>query len=368
MNGPAKTSKIAVIAGDGIGPEIFNQVIKIVEVLNQFGNINLKITKLPYSAEHYLVTRVAIPDEFITELVKNYDAILVGPLGDPRIPDGRHAREIIMGLRNKLDLFLAYQRVKVYAPWMCPLNNSSVKMSDFYILRENIEGSILKPGGNFYRNTADEIVTQTFLYTGKAIERLLQNVFEFLRNHGLKKIVLAHKNNVMPQLHELWLRKFEEQVARFPDISSEAVHIDALIYELLNDPDRYETICAPYEIADTLYSTGLFLQGGYGLAHVCEINPGKIGTFRILQGSAVKIAGHNRANPFGAFLAFIELLKFIEAHKLAAAVEKAVTQALQKHLVTIDMGGLIGTEEVGNYVCEFVQEQLADDQFSGADA
>jgi 3-isopropylmalate dehydrogenase len=274
-NVPSKTSKIAVIAGDGIGPEIFNQVIKIVEVLNQFGKINLKITKLPYSAEHYLVTRVAIPDEFITELVKNYDAILVGPLGDPRIPDSRHAREIIMGLRNKLDLFLAYQRVKGYAPWMCPLNNSSVKMSDFYILRENIEGSILKPGGNFYRKTADEIVTQTFLYTGKAIERLLQNVFEFLRNHGLKKIVLAHKNNVMPQLHELWLRKFEEQVARFPDISSEAVHIDALIYELLNDPNRYETICALMKLPILFIVPAYFFRADMVWLMFVKLTPGK---------------------------------------------------------------------------------------------
>jgi len=358
MNSASRTKKIAVIAGDGIGPEIINQIIKVIDVLNQFGQTILILTKLPYSAEHYLKTRVSIPDEFIAELGKNYDALLLGPLGDPRIPDGRHAREIISGIRNQLDLFLSYQRIKVYDPWMSPLKNAAETATNFLIVRENIESSAPKPGGSLYRGTENEIVTQSFFYTQRVIDRFFQSAFELVRRNGSKKIVLAHKNTIMTHLHELWLRDFQGKATQYPEISTEPIHIDALLFDLLSEPQKYEVIAAPAEIADVICNAGLFLQGGYGLAHVCEINPGKFGAFRITQSAAVKMTGHNRANPFGGLLATLEMLRFLDLNEMANIVDNSIAQTLQKHLVTIDMGGLIGTEEVGNYVCEFIQEQF----------
>lgn len=358
MDITSKARKIAMMAGDGIGPEITKQVVKVLEVIKQSDQIDLTVTQLPYSADYYLQTAVSIPAEFITELEKSYDAILIGPLGDPRIPDGRHARDIILGLRNQLNLYFSYQRVKVYDLWMSPLKNPSEALADFYVIRENIESSAPKPGGGIYRGTEKEIVTQSFIYTRANVDRLIQKTFEFAQSRGVKKVVLAHKNILMSHLHELWLRSFQEKAGDFTEISAEALTIDALLLDLLSDPLKYEMIVAPAEIADMIYDAGLFLQGGYGMAHMCEINPDQIGAFRITQGSATKIAGHNRANPFGAFIATIEMLKFLKLPEMAEIVERALTQTLQKHLVTIDMGGLIGTEEVGNYLCEYIKEQL----------
>jgi len=354
----SKSWKIAVIAGDGIGPEILKQVIKVLESLKRYKQIDMTTTQLPYSANYYLQTNVSIPDEFIAELDKNYDAILIGPLGDPRIPDGRHAREIILGIRNKLDLYFSFQRVKVYDPWMSPLKNPTEAMANFYIFRENIESSALKSGGGLYSGTEKEIAIQSFIYTRQNVDRFIQKSFEFASNLNLKKIVLAHKNTIMPHLHELWLNIFREKAVKFTEITADSLNIDALLLDLLSDPLKYEAIIAPAEIADIIYDAGLFLQGGYGLAHMCEINPGKIGAFRITQGSTVKMVGHNRANPFGAFLATIEMLKFLGLNEMADIIEQALSQVLQKHLVTIDMGGLIGTEEIGNYLCEYIREQF----------
>ncbi|OQC46039.1 MAG: putative tartrate dehydrogenase/decarboxylase TtuC' [Candidatus Marinimicrobia bacterium ADurb.Bin030] len=354
-----KSRKIAVIAGDGIGPEIIRQVVKIFEVLKNYSQIDLAVAHAPYSAEYYLNTKVAIPDEYIAELEKNYDAILIGPFGDPRLPDGRYAREIIWGIRNKLDLFFGYQRVKVYDSWMSPLKNTQEGLADFYIIRENLESINPKPGGSYYRDTNKEIAIQSSIYTRQNIDRFIQQAFEFAGKRNYKKVVLAHKNTLMTNLHELWLKIFQEKITAFPEINADVMNIDALLFELLSDPAKFEIIVAPGDLADSIYTAGLFLQGSYGMAHICEINPVKIGAFRIAQGSAVKIAGHNRANPLGAFIATIEMLKFLELDEAAEAVERALIQILQKHLVTIDMGGLIGTEELGNYFCEFLKEQLS---------
>ncbi len=358
MSPTTRNIKIAVIAGDGIGPEIINQVGKIADVLNLTGMVNLILTKFPYSADHYLQTRVAIPDEFIAELEKNYDALLIGPLGDPRIPDGRHAREIIYSIRNKLDLYFSYQKLKVFDTWMNPLKNAEEKSFNFILARENIESGAPKPGGNLYRGTTHEIVTQTIIYSRRGVERFIQSVFETANKYGMKKVICAQKNSIFTHLHELWQRTFQEAARSFPAINADTAPVDTIIYDLLDDPGRFEMIAAPAESADIFYTAGLFLQGGPGLAYLCEIDPGRFGAFRIMQGSAVKIAGHNRANPFGAFLATAEMLRYLGLAELAMAVENAVTRALQRHLVTIDMGGLIGTEEVGNYLCEFIQEQF----------
>jgi len=292
------------------------------------------------------------------ELERNYDAILIGPLGDPRVPDGRHAREIILGIRHKLDLYFGYQRIKVYDSWMNPLKNSADSGIDFFLIRENVESSLPKIGGNLYRGTDNEIATQSFLYTRRAVERFIRTAFQFARDNGRHRIVLVHKNTLMTHLHELWIRIFQETATTFPEAESEIVTIDTLMYDLLNDPGKFEVIVAPELIADLIADVSLFLQGGYGLAYISEINPGIIGTFRITQNSAVKMAGHNRANPFGAMLATIDLLRYLDLKESADVVEKAVSQTLCKHMVTIDMGGIIGTEEVGNYVCEFITEQL----------
>lgn len=358
MSGFVKTAKIAIIPGDGIGPEIINQALKIFEALQQKIKLPIEYVQFPYNADYFLKTHIALPDAFLEELQKSYNAVLVGTLGDKRIADNRHAKEIINKMRYKLDLFLAVNRVKIYGMRYFPLKKDHLGPVDILLLRENYESSQPRLGGSIYAGTTQEIVHQTFIETQQAVRRFLQTCLKYCQQNGRNRVILIHKNNLYPYSYDLWAKVMQEECAN-TSISFELMHADILLYELLENPDKHNSIICPGIFGETIYTSLLFLQGGFGFAHIAELNPDNIGVFRITQSSSPGLVGRGFANPIGVFLTVIEMLYYLDMSAAADIVEKALQNLLMKHIVTIDLGGMIGTEEVGNYLVDFINEEIA---------
>lgn len=349
--------RIAVIPGDGIGPEIIAQTEKVVDVLNKKYNSGIELTKFPYSADYFLETGVTLPDEFIKEVEKNYNAILVGTLGDPRVPDMRHVREVILGLRQKLDLYVYMQPVKLYEEWLCPFKDVKCSEVDFVLFRENSEGCYVKSGGFLKKNTKEEVAIQTSISTYKGIERIIRAAFDFCYREEKKNICLVDKRNVLVYTHDLWRRVFKSIADGYQSIAVNYLSIDNAMVQVVKNPAKFDVIVTCNLFGDIMSDTFAHLQGGYGLAFYCNINPGKkSGMFAPLLGSAPRHAGHNTGNPLGAVLALQYLLKFLNLDKEAKVVEDAVINTLSNHWTTMDLGGIIGTEEVGNYIVSSITE------------
>ena len=353
-----KRFRIAVIPGDGIGPEIIAQSLKVINMLNKKYDSRIETTRFPYSTEYYLQTGVVLPDEFVIELEKNYDAVLIGTLGDPKISGMKHAWEMILGLRSKLNLFLNIQTVKLYEEWLCPLKNIQSENVDFMIFKENREGFYANSGGFLKKGTDEEVAIQSSVYTHKGIERFIKEAFGFSQKMGRRNICLVDKSNILSYTHDLWKRIFSQVANEFPDMETSHLYIDTAALHIMQDPSKFDVMLTTSICGDILSNIGIFLQGGHGLAFSCDINPGVIGVFRTIQGSATKHAGHNTANPIGAILAVRRMLQYLELDNEAEMLEQSVLNSLHNHWVTMDLGGIIGTEEVGDYIISFIEEKF----------
>ncbi len=353
-----KRFRIAVIPGDGIGTEIIAQSLKVIDTLNKKYNSEIETTMFPYSAEYYLQTGVALPDEFVKELEKNYDAALIGTFGDPRIPDMKHAKEIILGLRSKLNLFLNIQTVKLYEEWLCPLKNIQSEDVDFVIFKENREGFYADSGGFLKKGTDEEVAIQSSVYTYKGIKRFINETFKFSQKMGRRKICLVDKSNMLSYTHDLWERVISQVANEFSDIETSHLYIDTAAVHMIQEPSKFDVVLTTSICGDILSNIGIFLQGGNGLAFSCDINPDVLVVFRTIQGSAVKHAGHNTANPMGAIFAVKRMLQYLGLSNEAKVLEHSIINAFKNHWVTMDLGGIIGTEEVGDYIISFIEEQV----------
>ncbi|MCF7803482.1 MAG: isocitrate/isopropylmalate dehydrogenase family protein [Candidatus Marinimicrobia bacterium] len=348
--------KIAVIPGDGTGKEVTREATKVLETLTDLNLIQFEITTFQYGADHYLETGIGLPDEAVEEFRKNYDAILMGSLGDSRIPNMAHAREIILKLRNKLDLYINERWIKVLDPELYPLNYGNPEKVDFHIFRESTEGAFVAAGGATYEHTEKEIAVQEMLYTRKGVERIIRYAFEYAVDHGMQKVTMADKSNVLRFTDGLWLRVFREVSEEFEEqVTSSHVYIDHLAYELLKRPQEFQVIVTTNLFGDILSEIGAVLQGGLGLAASGNYNPGEIGVFKSIHGSAQNIAGKNIVNPFGAILSIQLMLEFFGKPKLGLLIEDAVKQCLRNGLVTRDLDGSLGTQEVGDSLCQILE-------------
>src|SRR5438067_1322302 len=340
--------RIAVVPGDGIGPEVIDQGMRILEKLNEQRGLGLEFTRFNWSADEYLRTGVSMPLGAMDDLRVNYDAVYLGAFGDPRIPDMKHAADILLGMRFQLDLYVNYRPVKLLHDRLSPLKEK--KKIDMVIFRENTEGAYVGMGGNFKKGTSEEIAVQEDVSTRKGVERIIRYAFEFAKTSGRKSVCMSDKNNVMRFGGDLWLRTFEEVSKEYPDIEHFHMFVDALTMQMVRAPEMFDVIVTNNMFGDIVTDLGAALQGGLGMAASGNIHPGRVSLFEPIHGSAPKYAGKDVANPIGAILTAAMMLEYLGHAAESAIIESAVIAAIDANETTHDLGGNVGTRAAGEAV------------------
>jgi len=337
-------NRIAVIPGDGIGPEVIAQAVKVLQAL---GGVDLH--HLPWGADHYLSTGETVPAGGY-DLLRSFDAVLIGALGDPRVLDNRHAREILLGTRFELDLFVNYRPVRLLDARLCPLKDRTPADVDFVVLRENTEGLYVGVGGRFKAGTSDEIAVQEEINTYKGVHRIIRHAFDVARARARRSVCMADKSNAMQEGHALWQRVFREVSAEYPDVSARHLYIDALAMMLVQDPRQFDVIVTNNLFGDIIKDIGGALQGGLGMAASANLHPGRTSMFEPVHGSAPPLAGRDQANPIGAALSTALMLDTLGRHDDAKRINRAVESAVLDGAVTRDAGGKLGTKAAGDAI------------------
>ena len=341
--------RIAVIPGDGIGVETTAEAVKVLRTVADVYGRPIEMEMLPWSAEHFLKTGVTIPADGYA-MLREFDGIFIGALGDPRVPDNRHARDILLGTRFELDLYVNYRPVKLLDARLCPLKDRTPADVDFVVLRENTEGLYVSVGGRFKAGTEDEVAIQEELNTYKGVHRIVRHAFEFAKATGRRRVCMADKSNAMTQGHALWQRVFRELAPRYPGIEPRHLYIDALVLLMVQNPAQFDVIVTNNLFGDIITDLGAALQGGLGLAASGNLHPGRTSMFEPVHGSAPPLAGKNIANPMGAILSASLMLDYLGWHQEAAAIDAAVQDAVTTNQGTQEIGGALGTRETGDYI------------------
>ncbi|KPJ98000.1 MAG: hypothetical protein AMS20_16530 [Gemmatimonas sp. SG8_28] len=356
---------IAVIPGDGIGPEVIDAALPAIEAAARVEGATLRFERLPFGAEHFLSTGETLPDDAFAHLRDDVDAIVVGALGDPRVPGNEHARDILLGLRFRLDLYVNFRPCKLLHPDLCPLRPRTSeprqagdepdgrRAIDFVIFRENTEGVYLGRGTEEGVGTPDETRIAHEVHTASNVDRILRAAFTWAREHGRTRVTMSDKSNAVPA-HRLWGRLFSEVGADFPEIEQEHRYVDALAMELVRSPERFQVIVTNNLFGDILSDLGAELVGGMGLAASANLHPGHAGLFEPVHGSAPAIAGRGVANPLAAVLTGSLMLGHLGLSGGAEALESAVRAAIARGVTTPDLGGRATTGEVGAWIAERV--------------
>src|SRR5688500_12289138 len=292
-------STIAIIRGDGIGNEVSGEAAAVLRAVGDRCGRRFDRATLPRGADYYLETGVTIPADGYDTL-RGFDAIFIGALGDPRVPDNRHARDILLGTRFELDLYVNQRPVRLLDERLCPLKGRTRDEVDFVVFRENTEGLYVGIGGRFKPGTDDEVAVQEEINTFKGVNRIVRHAFEYARSSGRRKVCMADKSNAMQQGHALWQRVFKQVASEYADVEATHYFIDALAMYLVRDPSEFEVIVTNNLFGDIVTDLGAQLQGGLGLAASGNIHPGRISMFEPVHGSAPPMAGRNVANPAGA--------------------------------------------------------------------
>jgi len=335
---------VAVIAGDGIGPEVIAAAIPVLDAVATKGGFALEWERLPYSADHYLKTKETLPDAAFRHLRDDVDAIFLGALGDPRVPGNEHARDILLGLRFRLDLYINFRPVTLLHPSLTPLKTTAP--IDFVIFRENTEGVYLARG----KQGPDEFIAEE-VNTPRGVERIIRAAFDWAKAHGKTRVTMSDKANAVPA-HRLWQEKFKAVAAEFSGITTEHRYVDALALELVREPERFEVIVTNNLYGDILSDLGAGLVGGLGLAASANLHPGRAGLFEPVHGSAPPLAGKGVANPMAAILTGALMFEQLGHADSARRVERAVKDALAAGVRTPDLGGKANTRDAAAAVME----------------
>jgi len=343
--------RIAIIPGDGIGIEVAPEATKVLHTLIRSKNLPLELATFDWGAEKYLREGISLPEGALEMLRRDFHAIFIGAVGDPRLPSMKHAADILLGIRFGLDLYVNERPVKLLDARLCPLKNRTEQDINLVIFRENTEGLYVGMGGNFKRGTPDEVAVQEDVNTRKGVERILVYAFEFARRHRLKRLCMSDKSNALPFGHGLWQRTFAEVRQHYPEIDSRHLYIDTLAMEMVRDPSQFEVIVTCNMFGDILSDLGAQLCGGLGLAPSGNIHPGAVSMFEPVHGSAPNLAGKDLANPMAAILTAGLLLEHLDFPEAARQIENAVAQAIHEDKTTPDLGGTLGTREVGDWIC-----------------
>ena len=350
--------RIAVLPGDGIGREVIAQAVRVLEA----AEVPLTLKSFDWGADRYLTDGVTVPPDGFSMLGRDFDAILVGAFGDPRVATNIHAKEILLGLRFKMDLYANVRPVRLMDSSLCPLKGIDPRDVDFVVIRENTEGVYVDAGGVFKQGTADEVAIQEDINTRKGVERIIRYAFEYCRTHtkldGAKRsrVLICDKSNAMTHAGGLWQRVFKEVQKEYPEIKADHMYVDALCMHMVRDPRQFDVIVTNNMFGDIITDLAAGLQGGLGMAASGNLHPGKTSMFEPVHGSAPPLAGKNVANPFGAILTAAMMLEHLGLSNEAARIEAAVLEAVRQKKTTTDIGGKLGTKEAAEFVVSLIEK------------
>ncbi|MCC6622187.1 MAG: isocitrate/isopropylmalate dehydrogenase family protein [Deltaproteobacteria bacterium] len=342
-------ARVAVIAGDGIGPEV---IAEATATLTAAAPGSFELVHLPFGADHTLATGRTATDEDLLALERDFDAVLLGALGDPRIPDGRHARDLLLGARMRLDLYVNLRPTRLLDARLCPLAGRTPADVDLVVFRENTEELYVDIGGSVRRGTPDEIATNLMVATWRGTERIIRRAFEHAMTRPRKTVCLVTKSNAVTHVWGLWERAFKAVAADFPEVRTDRLYADVAALELVRRPARFDVIVASNLLGDILSDLASQIAGGLGLAPSANLRPAEpgrkaFGLFEPVHGSAPDLVGTARANPLGAILSAAMLARSVGLGEVADRIERAVTRSVTDGQTTPDLGGSLTTSQAG---------------------
>ncbi len=351
----AREHNIGVIPGDGTGPEVIAEGIKVIEAASRKFGFSLSYTYYDLGGERYLKTGETLPDAVLSEL-KGHRALYLGAIGHPDVKPGILEKEILLRARFELDQYINLRPVKLFEGVETPLKNKGPKEIDFVVVRENSEGLYAGAGGVLKKGTPDEVAIQESINTRKGVERCIRFAFEYTRerNQG-KKLTLCGKTNVLTYAFNLWERAFYEVAKEYPDITTDYAHVDATSMWMIKNPEWFDVIVTDNMFGDIITDLGAMIQGGMGISCGGNINPSGVSMFEPIGGSAPKYTGKNVINPLAAILAGAMMLDYLAEKEAAQSIENAVQRALIENIKSLDAGKMgLGTREVGDLIAGYV--------------
>ena len=354
----AKTYKIAVIPGDGVGPEVTDEGLKVLERASKLFGFTYTTKTYPFGADHYLATKEFMPAGQLDEF-RTMDAILLGAIGDPRLPPGLVERGVIAATRFGLDLYINLRPIKLYAEHLCPIKGKKPEDVDMIVVRENTEDLYTGLGGHFKKGTPDEVVIANQIFTRKGIERAVRYAFDLaVRRNGKKKLTLVDKANAI-EVQQLWRRTVEEVAPDYPGIEYDFAYIDAACMWMVKNPESFDVIVTPNLFGDILTDLGAMVQGGMGVAASGNIHPGQVSLFEPIHGSAPKYKGKNVVSPIAAIAAVGMMLDYLGEHRAAAAIDATIGSLLSsKRIPSLDASSGLKTSEIGDMVAAELEKTL----------
>jgi isocitrate/isopropylmalate dehydrogenase len=339
--------KVAVVPGDGIGTEVIPAALRVLTGLTEELHLDLTFNVLDWGAEKWLAEGVGIPDGAIELLAREYRAILFGALGDPRIPNMAHGREILLGLRRNLDLYVNHRPI--------PLPGGTI---DLY--RENTQGLYAGVGGTITRGRAVDVAIDQCVYTRDTVTRFVRFCLGEIHRKGHRSVTLVHKSNAVPNTGRLWQDVFRSEIEAFPDLVGTEEYVDAFCYRLVRDASRYEGVLTENLFGDIASDVGAALSGGLGLAASASLCPETgFGLFEPVHGSAPDIAGTGAANPYAALMSSVMLLEHLGHHAAAEQLRRCLHRAACGPVVTPDLGGHATTDEFTAVVSNLLEHELS---------
>ncbi|MBL8679599.1 MAG: isocitrate/isopropylmalate dehydrogenase family protein [Myxococcales bacterium] len=355
-----KSKRVAVLPGDGIGVDVLREAVRLLEAIDKKRPLSLDLWHLDLGADRYLRDKTTLPKETFEEVRDTCGAILLGALGDPRVPGLEHARDILFGFRFGLELYANVRTVKCLHDKLCPLKAKPASAVNFTVFRENTEGVYVGVGGQVRKGTPDEIAINEDINTRKGVERILRAAFDFAKEHGKTRVHMADKSNAMKHAHELWYRAFFELAKEYPGIEARHVYVDALCLYMIQEPENLQVIVTNNLFGDIVTDLGAALQGGLGMAPSGNINWARRGPalFEPVHGSAPPLAGKDLANPFASALTVGMMLDYLGYAGIESAIEDSVRDCVVAEECTRDVGGSLGTRASMDKLIARVSDRL----------
>jgi len=347
--------KIAVIPGDGIGPDVTAEGLKVLEAVARPTGLKYELAHYDYGGDRYLRTGEVLPAGALDEL-RQFDAIYLGAVGHPEVQAGVLEKGLLLGIRFGLDQYVNLRPIKLYPGVWTPIKDKGPEHIDFVVVRENTEDLYTGTGGFMHYGTKDEVAIQVASYSYKGTERIIRYAFELTRaRNRQKKLTLCDKSNVLTFGHDLWQRVFREVGEDYPDVTLDRAYVDATCMWMVKNPEWFDVIVTTNMFGDIITDLGAMIQGGMGIAASGNIKPGGVSMFEPIHGSAPKYAGTNRANPLAAISAVQMLLDHVGAKEAAARVDKAISDTLAAGKIPdLSAGKCPPTSEIGDMIASAV--------------
>ena len=349
----AKSYKIAVMGGDGTGPEVADEAVKVMKAVEAKFGFKTETTDFDFGGERYMKTGETLPDSGVKDLMQ-FDAILLGAIGHPDVKPGILEKGILLKARFEMDQYINLRPVKLFPGVECPLKDKGPEDIDFVVVRENTEG-LYKGMGEFgKKGTKDEVAIQISHNTRKGVERCLRFAFEYAKKRNKRKqLTLCGKTNVLTYAWDLWQRTFDDVAKEYKDVKTDYTHVDATCMWMIKNPEWFDVIVTDNMFGDIITDLGAMIQGGMGIAAGGNINPEGISMFEPIGGSAPKYTGKNVINPLAAICAAGMMLEYLGEEKAAAMIEKSVMKVTSEKLKSLSAGKMgYSTSEVGDLVVQ----------------